>query len=460
MIARGKAENWRWVSLTIGAGALSLLLACGLCAGALAARRLTRVAAAPRTLSPVFSAQLTRRGAADPVANREPSAATQRACGAAPFSTGCEVAVLTDIHAARVAEGVGPMILPSIFNSLSVPQQLLVLANLERVGRGLVPVSGLSGSLNTIAAVAAAANLDPNPSSFHGNVMAANWAGGYGSPLLVDFMWMYDDGPGSSNIDCKTPTDPGCWGHRQNILYPFNPPVAMGAAELDTATFASSMTELFVGGDWATAAGGADALLSPSWAAISQPVSLLPSAARVGLTGGAGSAQIEVRSGGDPVQFAASITRGVGNWQVSRSTCVATSSSACALTVTANGVGTGTLTLFGPAGQYSIDLTSQAPSQLSIRTPPGGLGRVRWAMVTARLSAGGAGVPGQLVTLWARSGGSATATVRARARTSSTGMVSFRVSPRVTTQYSIAFPGSTTLGASAAGPAVIRVRRR
>ena len=434
-----------------------MLLVCGLCAGAQAARTLTRVAAAPRTPSPVFTAQLARR--ADPVVNREPSAATEQACGAAPFGTACEVAVVTDINAARAAEGVGPMILPSNFNSLSVPQELLVLANAERVSRGLVPVSGLSGSLNLIATVAAAANLDPNPSTFRGNVMAANWAGGYGSPLLVDFMWMYDDGPGSSNIDCHTPTDAGCWGHRQNILYPFDPPVAMGAAELDTLTFASSMTELFVGGDWATAAGGADALLSPTWAEISHPMSLLPSAVRVGLTGGSGSAQIDVRSGGDPVLFATSITRGAGNWHVSRSTCVATSSAACGLTVTADGAGAGTLTLFGPAGQYSIDLASQAPSRLSIRAARASLARGRWTTVSARLStAGGADVSGQPLTLWARSGGSRTAI--ARARTSASGAVSFRVSPRVPTEYSIAFPGSTTLGAGAAGPVVIRVRRR
>ena len=29
---------------------------------------------------------------------------------------------------------------------------------------------------------------------------------------------MYDDGPGGENEDCTTPTSPGCWGHRDNIL--------------------------------------------------------------------------------------------------------------------------------------------------------------------------------------------------------------------------------------------------
>jgi len=41
---------------------------------------------------------------------------------------------------------------------------------------------------------------------------SANWAGGWGNPLGADYAWMYDDGPGSSNLDCRTGFSRGCWG--------------------------------------------------------------------------------------------------------------------------------------------------------------------------------------------------------------------------------------------------------
>ncbi|HUY24713.1 MAG TPA: hypothetical protein VMV09_05335, partial [Candidatus Saccharimonadales bacterium] len=30
--------------------------------------------------------------------------------------------------------------------------------------------------------------------------------------------WMYNDGPGSFNIDCPSASSPGCWIHRDDIL--------------------------------------------------------------------------------------------------------------------------------------------------------------------------------------------------------------------------------------------------
>jgi hypothetical protein len=40
-------------------------------------------------------------------------------------------------------------------------------------------------------------------------------------PLGADYAWMYDDGAGGSNLDCRTGTSRGCWGHRDNILNRF-----------------------------------------------------------------------------------------------------------------------------------------------------------------------------------------------------------------------------------------------
>jgi len=41
---------------------------------------------------------------------------------------------------------------------------------------------------------------------------SANWAGGWVNPLGADYAWMYDDGPGGNNLDCKTGSSRGCWG--------------------------------------------------------------------------------------------------------------------------------------------------------------------------------------------------------------------------------------------------------
>jgi hypothetical protein len=61
---------------------------------------------------------------------------------------------------------------------------------------------------------------------------SANWAGGWGNPLGADYAWMYDDGPGGNNLDCRAGTSRLCWGHRDNILNRFGQSscvLAMGA---------------------------------------------------------------------------------------------------------------------------------------------------------------------------------------------------------------------------------------
>ncbi len=194
------------------------------------------------------------RIARDPSANRSLSSAILWSCQVKPAATGCVSGVLDAINRARAQEGVRTMRLPSNFGALSQPQQLLVIANLERADRGLVPAIGLSRGLDQDALAAARANQDPVPSPFYGNAFGSNWAGGIGSPLAVDFLWMYDDGPGSFNIDCRSPQAAGCWGHRHNILYAYQAPLVMGAAVVGT-----SMTEVFVGGDARIRPGQADA---------------------------------------------------------------------------------------------------------------------------------------------------------------------------------------------------------
>jgi len=163
------------------------------------------------------------------------------ACQAGP-GPACQQAVVQAIDQARAAEGVGPLVLPADFASLSVPEQLLVLADLERVDRGLPGFSGLSSSLDSLASAGASANTDPVGPA--GSDWGSNWAGGEASALLADYDWMYDDGPGSPNMDCTASDLSGCWDHRNNILGNYGPDPSMGAAET-TVDGVTSMTEVF-----------------------------------------------------------------------------------------------------------------------------------------------------------------------------------------------------------------------
>jgi hypothetical protein len=71
------------------------------------------------------------------------------------------------------------------------------------------------------ALLGAQAQEDPQTSSVPGEIAAVgNWAEDFG-PLASDFDWMYNDGPGSFNVDCPAGSSPGssgCWIHRDQIL--------------------------------------------------------------------------------------------------------------------------------------------------------------------------------------------------------------------------------------------------
>jgi hypothetical protein len=164
-------------------------------------------------------------------------------------SAACEQQEVAALDNARSQEGVGPLYLPSDFNSLTADEQLLVVIDLERVGRGLPPFAGILASLDRVAQGGAAVSGEApgtyeDPSFAQGFVVASDTAlafrcktaaGGYicdgtGEPgdsiaaggqisaLDADYSWMYNDGPGGANGDCRTASARGCWGHRDNIL--------------------------------------------------------------------------------------------------------------------------------------------------------------------------------------------------------------------------------------------------
>jgi hypothetical protein len=179
-------------------------------------------------------------GTADPSANTAPTAAYEQACYTSTPSASCDTQALALIDSARSGEGLGPLALPADYSSLSAPQQLFAVADAERTSRGLPAFSSLTASLSSLALTGAEATQDPTGPS--GVSWTSNLAWGLATPLAADFEWMYNDGEGSSNVDC-TPTDTsGCWGHRHDILVPWGG--SMGAA-VAVVQNRLSMTELF-----------------------------------------------------------------------------------------------------------------------------------------------------------------------------------------------------------------------
>ena len=158
---------------------------------------------------------------AEPPANIAPSPNFLSSCSGAGYddSAGCVNATLAAIANGRASEGLPAMALPGNWYQLSATEQLYVATNLERTDRGLAPLVAMASALDQAADQGAAQNTDPtSPAGFPASQWGSNWAGAVGNPLEAIYFWMYDDGLGSSNIDCTSTDQSGCWGHRQNVL--------------------------------------------------------------------------------------------------------------------------------------------------------------------------------------------------------------------------------------------------
>jgi hypothetical protein len=172
-----------------------------------------------------------------------------RACQADPTGAVCINASVSYLNQARASLGQPPYALPSNFTSLSPPQQDLVLTNLDRVLYSLPPITGLTDALNRDATAALASDSDPTPSTSDWYGYTSNAAWGNANIVLAYEGWMYDDGPGSGNVDCTTSNPGGCWGHRHDILWQFGPgALAMGAAAGVDSSGNASYTMLLMQG--------------------------------------------------------------------------------------------------------------------------------------------------------------------------------------------------------------------
>lgn len=170
-------------------------------------------------------------GSTRTLSNTSPTSKGLYRCDAASrvITPACLKGALIDFDRARAKEHLRPLVLPSNFRALSTNQQLLVLTNLDRVARRLPAFSGLSTTLNRYAQAGANVSNDPSFPSWAAEG-GSNWATTV-NPLWSEFLWMYDDGPGSGNMDCTVKHPSGCWGHRRNVLSPYTAARVLGAGE-------------------------------------------------------------------------------------------------------------------------------------------------------------------------------------------------------------------------------------
>ncbi len=262
----------------------------------------------------------------EPTRDRQPGAAFLGACqevtSAVAAQRRCEQAALPAFDAARASEGIGPLVLPAGFATEPASVQLLVLIDLERVARGLPAVPSLSPYLDFLAEWGATHGSDPPLPP--GRSGGSNWAGGLRSTLLTTFLWMYDDGPGSPNIECPSAGAPGCWGHRRNILSAYPAPALMGAYSKG-----GSLAML-------VAAGGGLSRTGPTWGSLAALVPVALSASS--LTADASSGEVVGVHLSLWGTAAATIARlgivgGRGEWHLEHDSCVVVPGGDCSIWV-------------------------------------------------------------------------------------------------------------------------------
>lgn len=188
------------------------------------------------TLAPIMGVPRheSTSGIRDPRNNipPEPDYLEQCAPSGIDDSAHCISATLAAINHVHALEGVPPMVLPTDFAQLPIPEQLFVVIDLERVDRGLRPLVGLTARLDANAQKGADTANDPPDAGPAYLQTDGEWSGGNSNGLDADYGWMYYDGYNAGNLDCPHPTSPGCWGHRTGILDDFGTggTLEMGAA--------------------------------------------------------------------------------------------------------------------------------------------------------------------------------------------------------------------------------------
>jgi hypothetical protein len=272
---------------------------------------------------------------------------------------------LTTIYGDRQVEGVSSMSLPSTWSTLTPPEQLFVLTNLERVDRGIPPIEGLSAGLNTYAQAGANSGRDPSfpPYATAGGSTYATTSS-LGTAMAE---WMYDDGPGGTNVDCPAAGAPGCWVHRNIILGQYAAPALMGAG------YGPATTQLFVGGDTAD---------TPyfTWSQVTPflPVGVFPFGLNDSVTpGNSQTSPIELWASGQYMNISVSQSGGQGVFQLSGTNCNLPSGATCTISVTFTppslGVFNATLVVSGPNGTQDVPLRGVSSHGYHVVASDGGV---------------------------------------------------------------------------------------
>ena len=295
-----------------------------------------------------------------PSANYQINGGYNGPCADASAVTSTCPAGLTSVDVSRAAEGIVPMSLPTDFSSLTGPEQVFVVTNLERVDRGLPPVQGLSAALDADAQAGAAGNTDPVLPT-DGTSAGANW-GESQNLFSTDELWMYQDGwsgGATTNEGCPTPTAAGCWQHRDNILGTYAGPSLMGAAE-STGPFGASIAQVFVGGDtqdtpyftWADVV----AFLPVGITDASVDVSSPPGGSQVG--------SVQVWASGESMNVGLAISGGSGVFSMNGAGCHIPVGHSCQAAINfsppALGEYTADLSVSGPNGVQNVPLVGVA----------------------------------------------------------------------------------------------------
>ena len=348
-------RSWRSATTVLGAAVLGAVASAGL------------VLVAP----PAWAGWGT---ATNPPANVTPSPTYVGPCAdwrtAAPTAT-CP-ASLGYIDALRAADGgVVPMTLPTSFATLTPSEQLFVVANLERVDRGVAPIKGVASALDTYAQGGADNDTDPSFPPY-GAGGGSNWAGG--TDILGSYsLWNYEDGPGGGNLDCTTPTDGGCWGHRDNILNTYAAPALMGGAVAASSRWGESVAQIFIGGDTTD---------SPylTWSQVTShlPVGIWPTSLSESVSsGGSGTRSVELWASGEAMNLQLSITGGQGTFSLGARSCNLAAGTSCNVAVSffPRSIGSfdASLDVTGPNGTQVVPLHGSAGPGYRLVSSDGGI---------------------------------------------------------------------------------------
>jgi len=309
----------------------------------------------------------------NPGANISPPPGYDGPCGSLSAPNPYCPSGLTLIYGDRQAEGVSPMSLPSNYPSLTPAEQLFVLTDLERIDRGIAPISGLSANLDAYAQAGANAGTDPSFPPY-----ADKGGSTYASTPSVGMalaMWMYNDGPGGSNLDCPTSGGGQCWGHRDIILGQYASPSLMGVGN------STGTTQIFVGGDtvdtpyftWAQEIPLLPVGVFPYGIDASFPYSANSSA----LPRQTQTSTIQLWASGSNMNITASLSGGAGIFQLNTTTCDLPAGASCNLTLSftppALGVYTATLVVNGPYGTQDVPLRAVSSHGYHLVAGDGGI---------------------------------------------------------------------------------------